>query len=767
MGLSLAVLSGFAVAGVLPFLGMRGSVWWSRVLALFPLGLFAYFVTLIPEVRDGGAPSSRYAWVPEVGLDFALRVDGLSLMMALLVTGIGALVVLYASAYLSGKPRMGLFFGYLLAFMASMLGLVVAENIITLFVFWELTSITSFMLISFESEKEGARKGAVQALLVTGGGGLALLGGLILLGEVAGSYDLSVITESGDVIRDSGLYVAILVLVLFGAFTKSAQFPFHFWLPSAMAAPTPVSAYLHSATMVKAGIYLLARLHPALGDTDPWLWALMGFGGATIIVGAYVAVHQHDLKLILAYSTVSALGILVALLGIGTGAAVKAAVVFLFAHALYKAGLFMVAGIIDHEAKTRDIRELSGLGRAMPYTAAGLLVAAASMAGLAPVLAFIGKEAILEAVLDAEGILGGALVGVMAVSGALFVVVAGMLLRPMVGKVRRPLKVHEAPLAMTAGPLVLAVLSLGLGLFPLVANTAVLKAAASAVAIEPVTGNLYLWHGFNTALFMSIGSIGAGIALLAVRGTLRPVSGRALGAVDVVRPSLVYDAGLAALNRFARWQTRVLQNGYLRVYLTVVLATAVILVGGALLGDGGIQVNAGFTQVAFYEVAVVLLILAGALASVLSDSRLTAVAALGTVGFGVALIYGLFGAPDLAMTQFLIETLTVLLFVLVFYRLPRLVDRSTMTDRVRDAAVATAFGGLMTILVLAALNREIAPTISSYFAENSYSLALGRNVVNVILVDFRALDTLGEVVVLAVAALGVFALLRATRRLHS
>jgi multicomponent Na+:H+ antiporter subunit A len=763
MGLSVAVICGFVVALVAPILPARWSGAWARLLALVPAALFIYFLTLIPDVKDGGAVRSSYDWMPALGVEFSLRVDGLSLLMALLITGIGAGIVLYASSYLGGHRRIGVFLAFLLAFMGSMLGLVLADDLIVLFVFWELTSITSFLLISFENENPEARKGATQALLITSGGGLALLAGFLVLGETAGTYQVSAILGSGDAIRDSSAYSAILILVLAGAFTKSAQVPFHFWLPSAMVAPTPVSAYLHSATMVKAGVYLLARLHPALGDTDAWLYSLSAFGGVTMLVGAYVAAHQYDLKLILAYSTVSALGMLVALLGLGTEEAVKAAMVFLLAHALYKGALFLVAGIVDHEMHTRDIRELGGMARRMPISAAACAVGAASLAGFGPLLAFIGKEAALDAALHGHGWVPGLLLAVTVATGALFVVSAGLVLTPFFGPKRGANPGHEAPPPMTFAPFVLAALSVGFALFSSQVASAILRPATNAVSMQPWTGELVLWHGFNTALLLSIISVVAGAAILYGRHVIRPASSRLFDLTSQVRPSLMYDRALAGLGSLASFQTRLLQNGYLRVYVGTVLITAVALTVSPLLGSS-IDLWPSLQRLAAYEVAVLAIIVAGAFTAVLTDSRLAAVAALGAVGFGVAMIYGLFGAPDLAMTQFLVETLTVLLFVLVFYRLPRLVMRSSVASRLRDAAIATAFGAMMTLLVLAALSYQLSPTISGYFAETSKPEAHGRNVVNVILVDFRALDTLGEIIVLSVAALGVFALLRGRRR---
>jgi multicomponent Na+:H+ antiporter subunit A len=763
MALAVFALCGFAIALAAPFLPTwrwRAGRW---LAAGPPAASFAYFLSLVPEVADGGTVIFSREWIPTLGIAFALRADGLSLLMALLVSGMGAVVVLYAGEYLRGKPGLGRFMAYLFGFMASMLGLVLANDLITLFVFWELTSITSFLLISFESEKPEARKAATQALLVTGGGGLALLAGFALIGIEAGTYDISRVTAGAGALTGSGWYLAILLLVLAGAFTKSAQFPFHFWLPGAMAAPTPVSAYLHSATMVKAGVYLLARLHPALGGTTEWTFALTTFGAVTMVVGGYVALHQRDLKLILAYSTVGALGLLVLLLGIGTGLAVKGAVVFLLAHALYKGTLFLAAGSIDHGTGTRDINALGGLSRAMPVTAAALAIGAVSLAGFGPVLAFIGKEALIEAALHFDRTGELAVLAAVVAGGALFAAAAGMVARVLIGTLQTPHTPHESPPEMLVGPVLLSILSVGLAVAPGIIGTDIVSPAAGAIAGEPVKVKLALWHGFNMALLLSVVSVGVAAAVVWSWPRIGPLSERGVNAAGPFRPGELYEWSLLNLNRVARQQTHLLQNGYLRLYLAVTLATAAALVAAAIAARGGVDLGNSYGDIAFYEGVIAAVIISGAGLAIRARDRLTAVAALGAVGFGVALVYAFFGAPDLALTQFLVETLTVLLFVLVFYRLPRLADVSAVSTRVRDAVLSIAAGALMSVLVLASITHRSDHSLTQYFAETSKPLAHGRNVVNVILVDFRALDTLGEIIVIAVAALGVVAMLKLKR----
>lgn len=755
------ILSLFALAFLAPVVCRfaRGHAGW--LLALLPAGLTVYFAARVGLVAHGERIIERHAWAPSLGVELTFHLDGLSLLFALLICGIGALVLIYAGAYLKGHERLGRFYLYLLLFMGAMLGLVLAGNLLLLFVFWELTSVSSFLLIGFEHEKAEARRAALQALLVTGGGGLALLAGLVLLGQIGGGYDVPALLAGGDAVRASALYLPALLLVLAGAFTKSAQFPFHFWLPGAMQAPTPVSAYLHSATMVKAGVYLLARLSPVLGGTDEWFYIVTGVGAATMVAGGVLAFYQTDLKLILAYSTVSALGALVMLEGLNTGYAARAMIVFLIAHALYKGALFMIAGAIDHETGTRDVTRLGGLRRVMPVTAAAAVIAGVSLAGFGPVFSFVGKELLNEAVLHAGGAARSVLVPLAVLAGALFVAVGCVVtLRPFFGELKETSKgTHEAPAAMWAGPVTLAAMGLVVGLAPaLVAGPLVAPAVASVRGLsEPV--ELALWHGFNAALSMSVISVAAGALLFRFRERLR--GGAAWSQKLLAFPAGVYESSLTWLHRAAAAATRVLQSGYLRSYLTIIVLTTVGLVGYTLATRAYTPLNfAAARDVRFYEAGIAALILLAALVAVRSRTRLGAVASLGVVGYCVALIFILFGAPDLALTQFLIETLTVILLVLVLHRLPPLALISRAPARVRDLVVALLFGGTMTTLVLVAWGVPFQQQASTFYAERSYTEAHGRNIVNVILVDFRGLDTLGEITVLSVAAIGVYAVIK-------
>jgi multicomponent Na+:H+ antiporter subunit A len=760
----IAILSGFAGFLIAPVLHQFLRRWTGWLIALLSAALLIYFSSYLVPIAAGEVYTVSYPWVPALNTQLSFLLDGLSLLFVLLITGIGTLIVLYGSGYLAGHAYLGRFYALIMMFMASMIGLVMADNVLVLFVFWELTSISSYLLIGFDHEKPEVRAAALQAFLVTGGGGLALLGGLLMLGLAANSFELSVIVSRADMIQSSTLYVPALILILLGAFTKSAQFPFHFWLPNAMQAPTPISAYLHSATMVKAGVYLLARLHPALSGSSLWLPLVAGTGLVTMLVGAYLALNSIDLKRILAYSTISSLGTMVLLLGLEGSQAVKAAMIFLLAHALYKGALFMVAGIIDHETHTRLVDRLGGLRKIMPITAIVTALASFSLAGLGPVLAFIGKESLFEAVLEVEQfrfIFIPAAVIAGAVSIALAIIVT---VRPFFGPLREtPRHPHDPPPVMWFGPALLGITGLVFGIFPNIAARYLVAPAVTAILQEPAKVDLGLWHGLNPALLMS--GIAIALGYLAYHGW--DVWRRQTQRFErILRwgPETIYGALLAALNIVARRQTRILQSGYLRNYILFVVLATIMLAGFVLVTSRGMHWPEVLTSVYYYEAGLAVLIVIAALTAVSSRSRLGAIAALGVVGYSIALIYLLFGAPDLAMTQFLIESLTVVLFVFAFYHLPRFDQLGPPRPRLLHALVAIITGGIMTALVLSAVQVDLYPSISNYFTESALPLAHGRNIVNVILVDFRGLDTLGEITVLAAAAAGVYALLNYYRK---
>jgi len=756
--MQLAVLGGFLVAGMAPLLHHWFGARTPLVMALLPASLALWLLAQWPTIAAGDSLLLAWAWVPGLDITLTFLIDGLAWLFAMLITVIGALVLVYAGEYLRGHRDLPRFLVVITAFMMSMLGLVLADNLVTLFVFWELTSITSYLLIGFNHTDLAARKAALQGLFVTVAGGLALLAGLVMLALAGDSWSLSELTQRGEVLREHALYTPLLICLLLGAFTKSAQFPFHFWLPNAMAAPTPVSAYLHSATMVKAGIYLLARLHPALGGTDGWVITLSLVGALTMLTGAFLAIQHTNVKKLLAYSTVMALGTLTMLLGIGSEYALIAFVIFLLAHSLYKGALFMVAGILDHETGTKDVTAMGGLRRVMPLTAGVAGIAALSLAGLPPLLGFMGKELMFESVLAAQA--WRPLILLLAFTAAFLTlaVAAIVALRPFFGPLREtPRVAHEAPRAMLVGPALLAVLSLLFGLAP-GGLEALVGATVAGLGAPAAEVSLSLWHGINLPLLLSLVSLLLGLATFRYWDRLRARLAR-LQPVTARGPEAGYEALMASIVTVAGWQTRMLQNGQLRNYLVMTLLVLVGLVGHALLFRHGLALDFALSLY-FHEAVVAGLMVAGAVAACVMHSRLAAVAALGVMGFSIALTFVLFSAPDLAITQLLVETLTVILLVLVLFRLPRFATLSTPIERLRDLGVASLTGLLITLLMLSVLAGERLPRISDYMVANSQPLGHGHNIVNVILVDFRALDTLGEMFVLALAAIGVYAMLR-------
>jgi multicomponent Na+:H+ antiporter subunit A len=671
-----------------------------------------------------------------------------------MITGIGALVVLYASRYLEARPDAGRFYASLFAFMGAMLGVVLSDNVLTLFVFWELTGFTSFLLIGFEHERAAARAAALQALIVTGAGGLALLAAGVLLVDLTGTTELSMMAPSRDAIVASPLYAPVAALILLAAFTKSAQVPFHFWLPNAMEAPTPVSAYLHSATMVKAGVYLIARMTPLVGVTPLWTTAVAVTGAVTMVVGAWRALQETDLKRILAYTTLSALGVLTMLLGVGTTAAIVAALAYLVAHAAYKGALFLVAGIVDHEAGTRDITALAGLRRAMPATALAGGAAALSMAGVPLTFGFVGKDGAYDALWHAEAWFPWLLALLVLASVGLGL--AGLLagVSPFRGDPRPGTDAHEPGWAMRLPPLVLALAGLAAGIAPWLLSRP-LSSAASAAAGMPVDASLSLWHGLTPALMLSVLTLAAVGAAWLARDALR---GRTW--TPRLGTEVLYDGALSALNAASHVIAPLLHSASLRTYVMIIVATSALVGGTALLTSPGFSAATTRTPVTVHDLLIVFVIVAGAIAAAVARSTMSAVLSLGAVGYGVAMMFLSFGAPDLAMTQFSVETLTVIIYVLVFRHFRELGALSPLLVRMRDGVIAGGVGLFIGGLVFTVATTETAPQLKQYFATFGPTLGHGRNIVNVILVDFRAFDTLAEITVLATAALGVQGLLR-------
>ncbi|WP_142849647.1 putative monovalent cation/H+ antiporter subunit A [Telmatospirillum sp. J64-1] len=737
------------------------------VIVAIPLLLAAVFATQLPTIMAGQTVLWGVDWIPSLGIRLALYLDGLSLLFALMITGTGTLVLLYSGSYMAGDPNFWRFHMFLVAFMLSMLGVVLADDLITLFVFWELTSITSYLLIGFNHESTVSRRNALQALLVTGSGGLALLGGLVLMGVVVGDWQLSVVLTQGEFLREHPFYLGILILILLGAFTKSAQFPFHFWLPNAMAAPTPVSAYLHSATMVKAGVYLLARMHPALAGTPEWSWTLTIAGAITAVWASMMAVRQTDLKQALAHTTLMALGTLVMFLGSNTEAAITAAMTFLLVHALYKCALFLVVGIIDHETGTREVDRLGGLNKAMPWTAAAALAAGFAMAGFPPFLGFIGKELAYEAAV-AVAVMPWFVTAAAVAANALMVVVAGLVaIKPFFGPLSRNLpqpKPHEAPWRMIAGPALLATMGLLFGLAPAGIGSGLLEPAVAGVLARPVPVSLSLWHGINVPLILSLITFGLGIVLFL--GVVRLRNG--LNALVAVLPNgdNSYDKTLVGLKSLAWWQTRVLQNGSLPVYLLTTFGVLGVAVGGTMLFKGGFTIPQNVLTPALHEWGLVVLIMIAVLVTVTAKSRLAAICSLGVIGVGVALLFLIFGAADVAMTQLMVETLLVIIVTVIFLKLPRVENVPPLTRRrgIVNAVISIGSGVVISALVLAVVAGDMNRYLSDFFERTAYPGGHGQNIVNVILVDFRAVDTLGEIVVVAMAGLAAFALIRSRRK---
>ncbi len=767
MDLTSITLGLFAAAAMVPLWHKLVGKGTALVAATVPLTAFIWFCTCIGPVYQGDFPAVMHSWVAELGVNWSMRLDGLSLLFALLISGIGTLILLYTGGYFSGDKELPRILGLLMFFMASMQGLVLADNLILMFIFWELTSISSYLLIGFKHENDTSRRNALQALLVTGLGGLALLVGVILLGMAAGTYEASQLAAASDQIMAHPLLPLALGCILLGAFTKSAQFPFHFWLPNAMAAPTPVSAYLHSATMVKAGVYLLARLNPTLATAPGWSDCLFAFGATTMLLGGALGLLQTDLKRILAYTTLSVLGMLTMLIGVGTELALTSAIFFLLGHALYKAALFLTAGNVDHACHSRDVTRLRGLRFTLPVTALAAGLAAFSKSGFPPFFGFLGKEYAYKS--------GAALnefstpVLVVAFIGNLILLALALKagIHPYFGKpeeARLDSKPHGLPWLMWLPPLLLGLLGLAMGLLPAVLSKPVVQAAVSAVEGQTVQLKAIHVHellsSFSLPLLLTVLTIGCGIALYRFRWLIWRQSNSVVENLPV-NFDRIYDSLMAGMVGFAKWQTRAIQNGKLHRYLASLVVATTALLGWKLIVYHGLPVSLPELPVQPLMIGVVIITGLCAFVAITTTSRLTALATLGLAGYGIAYIFANYGATDLAITQIVVETLTVLFFMTLFHRLPKIKEYSNRRTKLADALLAAVSGILVSLIFLISVHVQIAEPISNTLAEWSYLEAYGRNVVNVILVDFRALDTLGEITVLGIAAVGVYLLLTA------
>ncbi len=767
---------GSALAALLPHDARNREAWLAGLLTLLATGLM---VTMYPAVAAGEVLRYQLEWMPALGLNFVLRLDGYSWLFSMLILVIGALVVLYARYYMSPSDPVPRFFSFFMAFMGAMLGIVLSGNLIQLALFWELTSLVSFLLIGYWYHRPDARRGARMAFTVTVTGGLCLFAGLLMMGHIVGSYELDVVLASGGAIREHEWYRAILVLVALGALTKSAQFPFHFWLPRAMAAPTPVSAYLHSATMVKAGVFLLTRFWPVLAGTAEWTWIVGGAGLVTFVLGAFIAIFQHDLKGLLAYSTLSQVGLITLLLGIGTPLAAVAAIFHTMNQATFKASLFMAAGIIEHETGTRDMRRLSGLYRAMPITGTLAIVAAAAMAGVPLLNGFLSKEMFF-----AEAWLAGSTsdlrLPIAAVVASTFSVAYSLRFihevffgRPAVDLPKAP---HEPPHWMRFPVEVLALACIVVGVVPGVTiGPLLLHATASVLGPDTPYYSLAIWHGFNAPLIMSLVAMAGGILLyLLLQRHLK------LGTLERV-PLLyrfdgqqLFERLLAALNVAAVRLEDLLSTRRLQSQLEIMIVTTFAVATVPLISRG---LSWGSRAPSAIDPAFVLVWLIGGACAIgaawqAKYHRPAALVLMGGAGLATVLTFVWFSAPDLALTQLMVEAVTMVLLLLGLRWLPARIDprkfRSgaglrALGRRTRDLTIAIGSGAGVAVLAYAVLSRPFSQSMGPYFLMRSLPEGGGGNVVNVLLVDFRGFDTMGEITVLGVIALTVYALLRRFR----
>ncbi len=747
-----------------------------------PILLFVYFCSNIGTTSSLQAKIASIPWIPSLGIDFAVKLDGLGMLFSLLIAGIGSLVILYSIYYLDkDKEKLNQFYVYLLFFMGAMLGVVLCDNLIVLYMFWEITSISSFLLIGFWNNRSNSRYGAMKSMVITVFGGLSLLAGIVLLYLMTGSFNISEIITSvqQNSIISHPLFMLGMICILLGAFTKSAQFPFHIWLPDAMEAPTPVSSYLHSATMVKAGIYLIARLSPVFAVSGYWLWIVSLVGIITLLYGSFLAVKQVDLKGLLAYSTISQLGMIMSLLGIGAAGvhydnesiyyiATAAAVFHLVNHATFKGSLFMMAGIVDHETGTRDIRRLGGLMKIMPITFAIALIGSLSMAGIPPLNGFLSKEMFFASMLNIRDFnmfhldTWGVLLPIIAWVGSIFTFVYSMILvfKTFTGKYqpeKLSTKPHEAPMGMLISPIILVSLVVIFGLFPGVLSNTILSPAITSIYGGGVYDlHIYHWHGFQPELFMTIGVI--------VFGTILYLS--------VTKWSVIYQAIPVVWNRIYDWLfgetentfnklTNKYMTGSLRTYLIYIFSFFTLILFYTLFAKDGFKIDTSLlAPIGGYEAVLSLVLVISTIAILFSKSRLTSIILLGAVGYTVSLFYVVFRAPDLALTQLVIETVSVALFLLCFYHLPRNArKKESIPFKISNAVISLLVGLVVMLIAIASYSTKLFDSISPYYVDNTYIKAAGENMVNVILVDFRGFDTLFEITVLAIAAIGIYSMI--------
>ncbi|MGG3193838.1 Na+/H+ antiporter subunit A [Priestia aryabhattai] len=789
--LHLVILSPFLLAFFVPLLYrkfQRIHTGWF-VLPL-PLVLFIYFTQYISGVSKGETYLHSMKWIPSLGINFDAYVDGLGLLFSLLITGIGTLVILYSIYYLSKtKEALHSFYVYLLLFMGSMLGVVLSDNLMSLYSFWELTSLSSFLLIGYWYKREKSQYGALKSMLITVFGGLSLLAGIVLLYIMTGTFSIREILSNVDVVTSSHLFIPALVLILLGAFTKSAQFPFHIWLPDAMEAPTPVSAYLHSATMVKAGIYLLARLSPVFAISATWFFVISITGLITLFWGSFSAVKQQDLKGILAFSTISQLGMIMSLIGVGSAAihydflddniylvALTAAVFHLINHATFKGSLFMVVGIVDHETGTRDIRKLGGLMSFMPVTFTIAIIGGFAMAGLPPFNGFLSKEMFFTGMVNVTKMdmysmqTWGILLPIIAWVGSIFTFVYSMILvfKTFTGKYqpeKLEKKPHEAPVGMLISPVILASLVVIFGFAPNLLESTLIEPTMASIAPSLLAeGKEYqvhikFWHGFTPELFMTLGVITFGILLFMTLQKWSKIYTRFPSSLTLNNG---YNYGIKGMEKGSTRIMKTLMTGFIRDYLLIIFTFIGIVLLVTLFSQNAFAIDLKDTaSIGVYEAILAVVMVAATITTLLAKSRLTAIISLGVVGYTLSLFFVLFRAPDLALTQLVIETVSVSLFLLCFYYLPEFRKRKVRVKfQLPNLLVALLVGTTVTLLGISANSTKLFESISHYFIENSYEKAGGENMVNVILVDFRGFDTLFEITVLCIAALAIYGMIR-------
>lgn len=757
---------------------------------LVPLLLVVMYSTFISKIKAGTVIQSSIQWIPSLNISFTSVLDGLSLLFSILITGIGTLVVLYSIYYLDrSKEQLHNFYIYLLLFMTAMLGVVQSDSMMTMYLFWELTSISSFLLIGYWFHKDQSRFGALKSMMITVAGGLMMLGGFVLLSLMGDTYSIRELIAQAPELVNHPYFTWALILILLGAFTKSAQFPFYIWLPDAMEAPTPVSAYLHSATMVKAGLYLVARFTPIFAASEWWIWLVTGIGLLTLFWGSLFAAKQTDLKGILAFSTVSQLGLIMSLLGVSAISfhvedatqtlfkyAAFAAIFHLINHATFKGSLFMIAGIIDHETGTRDIRKLGGLMSVMPLSFTVALIGSFSMAGLPPFNGFLSKELFLKAMLSVRNFdlfsfdTWGILFPIIAWIASVFTFVYSFyfVFKTFTGTYKPeqlPHKPHEAPIGMLISPMILASFVILIFFIPNTIGNTFVKPAV--VAIQPflytnasqINIEVAAWHGFTPELQMTIGVIVIGLLLFL---TLSKWQKLYLAVPSNLSLNRLYDGGMWTLDTGMNRFSQLFMTGSSRRYLLYMFSGMVFFVIGSLLVKDAIVIHFNdTTTIQLYHIVAVIVLIIGTLTTLFAKSRITSIIGLGAVGYTVALFFVMFNAPDLALTQLVIETISVALFLLAFYHLPKF---SKQEERVRfqlsRAVISIAVGVMVTLVALSAHSQKLVPSIANYYEETVYKLAGGGNIVNVILVDYRGFDTLFEITVLGIAGMAILAMIK-------